>query len=87
MNDFNPNKFSAGALLLGLGVAATVASSIRSPASIADEQRLIDHDILRAQIARSKSRAARHEAEAALACLDASAALRLAAISAGVFQR
>jgi hypothetical protein len=81
MQDFDPYKFTTGAFIAGVAMTSVVFASMRSPASIADEQRLIDHEILRSQIARSKSRAARHEAEAALASLDASASLRLAAIS------
>jgi hypothetical protein len=87
MDDFDPHKFTAGAFIAGVAMTSVMMASVRSPASLIDEQRLIDHEILRSQIARTKSRAARHVAEAALASLDASASLRLAAASARTLHR
>jgi hypothetical protein len=87
MDDFDPHKFTTGAFVVGVAMTSVVFASMRSPASIADEQRLIDHAIVQSQIARAKARAVRHEAEAALASLDASASLRLAAASARTLHR
>ena len=86
MSDFNETRFAAGAFLVGLGIVGAVAASMRAPGAIVDEQRMIEHDIMRSHIARARARIARRAAEAALDDLDASAALRRAASAAGVFK-
>ena len=86
MTDFNPLSFAAGSFLAVLGITAAVMASARSPASIIDEQRLIEHDIMRSKLARARAKVACRVVDAALIDLDASAALRRAAISKGLLQ-
>lgn len=79
MSDFNPEHFAFGALAGIETIIGLVAASAVSPSDIIDRQRLNDHAILQAKLARARSALARRQAQAARASIDASAALRLAA--------
>jgi hypothetical protein len=87
MDDFDPHRFTTGAFVVGVAMTSVMMASVRLPASLIEEQWRIDRAIIQSQIARAKARAARHEAEAALVSLDASASLRLAAASGRTLHR
>ena len=86
MSDFNESRFAAGAFFVIGGVVATAMSYVRTPADIADECRLIQHEIMQSNLAYDRARIARRAAEAEIDDIDASAALRRAASAAGVFK-
>jgi hypothetical protein len=79
MSDFDPETFAFGALAGIETVIALVAASAVSPADLIDRQRLIDHAVMEAKLARARSALARDQAQAARESIEASAALRLAA--------
>lgn len=80
MADFDQHHFAAQAFVGVTGIASLVAASTPRPGAIIDAQRLHDHEILNARLARMRSRLACRRAEAALASIDADADLRRAAI-------
>ena len=86
MYDFNEGRFAAGAFFVIGGVVATAASFVRTPASIADECRMIQHEVMQSRLAHARAQVSRRATEAAIDDIDASAALRRAASTAGVFQ-
>jgi hypothetical protein len=84
MNDFNESRFAAASFFVIGGVVATAMSYVRTPADIADECRLIQHEIMQSNLARGRARISYRAGEAEIEDIDASAALRRAAQSARV---
>lgn len=79
MSNFNHERFAFGALAGIETMIGLVAASAVSPADIIDRQRLRDHAVMQAQLARARSVLALRQAQAAIASIESSAALRYAA--------
>ncbi len=79
MQNFNQQNFTYGALAGIETTIGVVAASTPAVADIIDRQRLIDHAVMQARLARARSALARRRLQAQIADADASAALRYAA--------
>jgi hypothetical protein len=78
--DFDQHRFAAQSLAGIVGIASLVAASTPRPGDVIDAQRIRDHEILNARLARMRSRLARRRVEAALTYIEASEELRRAVI-------